>query len=53
VIGLKIGQSLVQDLSMPVGNRHSVLFGSDPVPKCLDVFNLLVDVEFVEAWLRK
>ena len=38
---------------MPAGNWHPILVGGDPVPQRLNVIDLLLDVEFIEAWRRK
>ena len=52
-IGLEVRKSFVENLSMPVRDRHQILFGGDSVPERLDVFDLLIDLELVKSWRRK
>jgi hypothetical protein len=44
------GETLVQHLVVPFGNRYSVQLLSDSVPEQLDVVDLLLDRQIVEAW---
>ena len=43
------GKALLKDLSVPFGNRYSVRLRSDSVPEQLDVVDLLLDRQIVEA----
>ena len=43
-IGFKVTKPLLENVTMPLGDWHAIRFGCDPVPKPLDVLNLLVDI---------
>jgi hypothetical protein len=49
---LEIGEALIEDRLLPVGNRNAIGTRRDPVPQCLHVVDLIFDRQVIEAWRR-
>src|SRR4030095_7063238 len=51
--GLQVLQALIEDLTVPFGNRNRLGSGCDAVPQRLQVVDLLVDRQIVETGRRQ
>jgi hypothetical protein len=52
-IGLVVRDALLEDVTMPVGDRYLGLIRRDPVPEGLDIVDLVLDGHLVESRRRK